>query len=209
MRIETGDACRGPAEMLFPKTRRKILALFFLHPDRQFYFREIAAHIGTTQGQVLRELRAMHEVGLITMKPLGRHKFYQVNRECPIYDELSSIVRKTFGIADIIRDTLAAFVDQIRLAFIYGSAARGRETGESDVDLMVVGPITLRKLSVALDPVEKELGREINPTLYTPEQFERGLTEKNHFIRSVLKTELIYLVGTPDDVKAMAGPRTT
>ena len=136
--------------ILFSKGRRKILALFFLHPDRQFYYREIIRITYSTPGPIQRELRLLTEAGILQVEKIGIQKFYRTNRACPIFEELRRIVQKTFGIVDVLGEALRPHRDRISLALIYGSVASGEDTAESDVDLLVVMDTGLRETEQAL-----------------------------------------------------------
>ncbi len=189
---------------LFPGTRRKILSLFFMHPDRQFYFREVLKLTGTRQGIIQRELKTLTETGILVLETKGNQTYYSANKANPIYEELRRIVLKTFGLVDILRDALSPLRKRIEVAVIYGSIASGEETAESDIDLLVIGKISFDSLSEAIDKVEKQTMREINPSLYPTKEFKEKLRRKNHFLRSVLKSSLIYLIGSENDLARLA-----
>ena len=128
----------GLSEVLFSKTRRGILALLFGHPQQSFYANEIMRFVNTGIGSVQRELEKLAGAGILRVSQIGNQKHYQPNQECPIYDELSSIIRKTFGIVDVIRHALLPFEEEIDFAFVYGSIAKREENTKSDIDLMIV-----------------------------------------------------------------------
>jgi len=191
-------------EALFPSTRRKILSLFFNNPNKQFYFREVLKLTGTKQGAVQRELKLLTKAGILDLEARGNQTYYAVNKFHPIYPELSRIVLKTFGLVDILKDALSGFKDNIEVAVIYGSIASGEETDRSDIDLLVIGKISFNHLSVAMSKVEKETGREINPTVYPSKEFKEKAKQKNHFLKSVLKSKMIFLVGNENDLARLA-----
>ena len=189
---------------LFPGTRRKILSLFFMHPEKQFYFREVLKLTGTKQGIIQRELKTLTENGILELETKGNQTYYSVNKANPIYEELRRIVIKTFGLVDVLRDALSPLRKRIDVAVIYGSIASGEETAKSDVDLLVIGKISFDSLSEAIDKVEKQTMREINPSLYPTREFKEKLKRRNHFLRSVLKSSLIYLIGSENDLARLA-----
>ena len=153
--------------VLFGQTRGRVLALLYGTPDRAFFVREIARETDTSVGSIQRELETLAEVGLIDRSTIGRQVFYQANRNQPIFEELRSLAAKTSGIFHLLGSALAPLAKQISFAFVYGSMARGDDTAQSDVDLMVVGDLTLDELLAQLSPTERALGRVINPTLYS------------------------------------------
>lgn len=191
-------------QALFPSTRRKILSLFFMHPDKQFYFREVLKLTGTKQGAIQRELKSLTGAGILELETRGRQTFYSVNKSHPIYTDLSRIVTKTFGLVDVLRDILFSSRNEIKVASIYGSVASGEETAKSDIDLLVIGKMNFDKLSSVVNQAEKELNREINPTLYPPKEFKDKITHKNHFLLSILRSRMIFLIGNEDVLAGLA-----
>lgn len=189
---------------LFPGTKRKVLALFFLNPDQEYYFSEVVRLTGTRQGVIQRELKSLTEAEILTSEKRGRQKFYAVNRKHPIFQDLRNIIFKTYGVIGKIQEALDPVRRQIKVAFVYGSFARGEEVSGSDLDLFVVGNIGLEDLVSVLSNVEQAIGREINPTLFTEAEFRKKSSEKNHFIRSVANAEKEFVIGSEDESRRLA-----
>jgi predicted nucleotidyltransferase len=192
---------------LFGKTRRSILALLYTHPDESFYVRQIlrAADIAPGAGQ--RELKWLSETGIILRKVSGHQVYYQANSECPIFWELKNIITKTVGVADIIRAQLAPIGDRIDFALLFGSIVRGKESKDSDVDVLVVGNVTFAETAKRLASVQKILRREINPTVFNPDEFQDKLKNGHHFLNSVLQSDFYCLIGDEIELKRMAEKR--
>jgi predicted nucleotidyltransferase len=191
---------KGLSSALFGKVRRVVLALFFSRPDESFYLRQIARMTGVGQGAVQRELKRLTEAGIITRTGQGRRVDYRVNRNCPLFDELQSLVTKTAGLADVLRKALAPLVDQIEIAFVYGSQANGTAGPTSDVDLLIVGDVDEMDLHRAIAKVEEQLDRTVNYTLLDRREFQRRRSEKGGFLHRVLSGQMIFIVGNPEDV---------
>ncbi len=184
------------ADALFTATQQRVLALLFGEPDRSFYTSELIDRIGAGSGAVQRELKRLSESGLVTVKRIGNQKHYQANPDSPVFEELCSLVRKTVGLAGPIREALEPLADRVRFATIYGSVAKGTDTAASDIDLLIVADgVTLEDVYRVLVPVEEALGRKINPTLYTPEEFEERKASGNPFLSRLLSGDHIALMG--------------
>ena len=192
-------------EQLFPRTRRSVLALLLGRPDEAFYLREIVRATEAGKGAVERELRALTGAGILLREKRGNLTYYRANRDCPIYPELHGLIVKTAGIADVVREALSQ-VEGIHLAFIFGSMAKGAGDARSDVDVLVVADAPFADISGALLSAQERLGREITPTVYSPEEFADRLKTKHHFLMRVLQEPKIMLVGTPDDLERMGRP---
>ena len=187
-------------DVLLPKTKQHLLSAILLQPDRSWYLRELARHLHVPSSSLQRELAQFVEAGIVAKRQDGNRVYFQADRTCPIFQELSKMLTKTVGLADLVRNALTPLKAKIDLAFIYGSVASSEERSSSDVDLMLVGKATLADLAVVLRSLEEQLGRSVNTTVYTSHEFLKRISEKNHFLSSVLKTELLFIFGTSDDL---------
>jgi predicted nucleotidyltransferase len=199
MRTETNAL----GDLLFGQTRGRILALLYGTPDQAFFTRQIARQVGTSVGTVQRELETLSQIGLIERSATGMQVFYQANRDHPAYAELHSLVAKTAGAFHILRSALAALAKKIAFAFVYGSMARGDENAVSDVDLMVIGDVSLDEMLMQLATAERDLGRSINPTVFSLKEFKSKLKAGNHFLKSVMRGEKVLLIGDENDLGKM------
>lgn len=189
--------------VLFTKTQQKVLGLLYGRPARSFYLNEIVNLASIGRGTINRELERMEAAGIISKKRIGNQNHYQADPKCPIYQELVGIVRKTFGIADVIKVALEPRNDEIELAFIYGSIAKSEESAGSDIDLMVVAPdLAYAELIEMLGEAEQALGRPINPSIYDAGEIESKLGQKNAFLVRVMEQPKIWIKGGEDDLGA-------
>ncbi len=185
---------------LFPGTRSALIGLLYGQVDQAFYLREIAARTGVGVGPVQRELKRLTEAGLIRRFERGRHVYFQADGNCPIHDEIKSIVTKTVGAAAQLTQAIAPLARRVIAAFIFGSAARGALRNDSDIDLMVVGDASFAQVVRVIRPVERSVGRPINPIVYSPAEFRARYDESDHFIRSVLQADKVYVAGDSDEL---------
>ena len=189
---------------LFGKTRQAVLALLYGRVDSSFYTKQILDAVKIGRGTVQRELKNLTDTGIIIREVQGRQVYYRANDRCPIFDELKSIVRKTFGVADVIRQSLASNRREIQVAFIFGSVARSADDRRSDIDLMVVGRISFGDVVSLLGPAEESLAREINPVVYPVAEFKAKVKEDHHFVKTVLEDEKIFVIGDEDKLRKLA-----
>ena len=186
---------------LFNKVRQRVLALLYGQPDRPFYTNEIIRLTYSGTGAAQRELEKLAAAGLITPQSIGNQKHYTANRASPLFTELRSIVLKTFGLADVLKQALAPIAAQIRIAFIYGSIAKQKDTATSDIDLMLVcDDLTYADLFKLLEKAQGKLGRSIHPTFYSPLEWARKYHAKNNFLVQIIKQPKIFLIGTEDEL---------
>jgi len=187
---------------LFPNPALvRVLSLFLLHPEEEFYQRDIAETTGNALLQVQRALKRVERAGLVTKTKRGNIVYYKADRMHPAFEDLKRVFLKTVALGDVLRDALAPLADRVKLAFIFGSLAQGKETAQSDIDLFLVGGITLREASRALGGVVSELGREINPVVYPVAEFKKKVKEGHHFMSELIRGPKIWLIGNEDELK--------
>jgi predicted nucleotidyltransferase/predicted transcriptional regulator with HTH domain len=195
------------SDVLFGKIRGGILALLYGWADKAFYVRQIARHVHASPGSVRRELEKLAAVDLIVRTSLGNQVFYQVNQRHPVFSEMRALVNMTVGMFNTLRSALEPLSKRIRVAFVYGSIARQEEKAGSDIDLMIIGNIELDDILVRLVKVETDLGRAVNPTVYSIHEFKRKLEDGNHFLNSVIGGKKVFLIGNEDELREMVGVR--
>jgi uncharacterized protein len=192
---------------LFGKTRRAVLALTYGHPEESFHLRRIARFAATGQGVLQRELQQLTGAGLLTRTASGRQVYYRANRACPIFEELRSVVTKTAGMVDVLRDAFVSLGERVAVAFIFGSFARGTQRSGSDVDVLVIGEVTFGELTEALAPAQERLGREVNPTVYPRREFQQKAQARQHFVTRVLADPKLFLIGNERELARVAEER--
>ena len=188
------------ADALFTSTQQRVFSVLFGQPDRSFYLSEIVRLADIGRGGVQRELLRLEQSGIVTTKNIGNQKHYQANPDTPVYQELTSIVKKTVGLKQPLIQALESVKDKIRLAFVYGSVAKGIDTANSDIDLMIVSDeLALEDVFVLLASLEEQLGRRVNPTLYGGSEFIKKSATKNSFLGKILDSPVIELIGSIDE----------
>ena len=193
----------GMANALFSKVRQRVLGVLFGHPDRSFYANEVIALAQSGTGAVQRELATLSEAGLLTVRRQGNQKHYQANADAPIFAELSGLVLKTMGLADVLRAALTPLAPQITLAFVYGSVAKHQDTAASDIDVMIVSEdLGYADVFGALESATATLGRKVNPSLYTPAEIAKRINNDNAFVTRVLQQFKIWLIGNEEALNA-------
>ena len=189
-------------DALFPRIRQALLAATLLHPERWWYLSDLAKHLDVRPSSLQRELAALVDAGILNRRQDGNRVYFQPNPDCPFLPELQSLLVKTVGVVDVLREALKSFTKRIDSAFVYGSMARATEMASSDVDLMIIGHVGLADLTPALRRAEARLGRPVNPTLYTREEFATKLQAGHHFLKAVLDGEKLFILGDHHDLAA-------
>ncbi|HOG11290.1 MAG TPA: nucleotidyltransferase domain-containing protein [Smithella sp.] len=190
------------AEILSSNIRAEIFRNLFGIEKQSLHLREIERRTGFAVGTVQQEIKKLQRLDIITRIKDGNRINYKANTNHPLYPEIRNLVLKTSGLADVLKTALSTEA-KIKIAFVFGSFARKEEKAASDVDLMVIGDIGLRKLTGLLMEASEKLGREINPYRLTEIEFIKRKKEKDHFLQQVLESPKIFITGTEDELSAM------
>ena len=194
---------------LFTRTRQAVLAATILQPTRRWYFRELARQLQLQPSSIQRDLTALTAAGLLERHNDGNRVYYQADRECPIFHELEQILIKTVGVVEVLREAINPARRKIEIAFVYGSIASGNARPESDVDIMIVGDMGLERIAELFQGIETRLGRQVNPTVYTVQDFQRRLGQESHFLRTVLDSPVLFIQGARSDLERLGEERAS
>jgi DNA-binding transcriptional ArsR family regulator len=192
---------------LFPAVRQEILVATLLSPEKSWYLSELATHLKTSPSSLQRELEALAKSGLLQRRQEGRRTYYKAETASPVFGELRALFSKTAGIIPLLKAELDRFGPKIRWAGMYGSMAKGEEQARSDIDLLIVGPVTMVDLLPGLRRIEEQFGREVNVTRYSEAEFRSKRYSRDHFLSSVLKSSLITIVGSLNELEKTTGRR--
>jgi DNA-binding transcriptional ArsR family regulator/predicted nucleotidyltransferase len=196
---------RRTLDALLPKTRQGILAATLVQPEKAWYVSELARRMGVPSSSLQRELQDLTEAGILKTHRQGRMVYYQANRESPVFPDLRGLLLKTAGLVAVLAHALKPVASKVTTAFVYGSIAAGSEASDSDIDLMVLGEVSPQDLALPLRRARESLGREINPTVYTPAEFERKRAANDHFLKQVLDKPRLLVLGIKDELGKVAG----
>lgn len=189
------------AQLICSRARAEILRVLFGLRRGEVHLREIQRQTGFAVGTVRQDVEKLVKLGLVTRRKDGNRVYYAANEVHPLAGDIRQLVLKTVGLADVLAESLSD--EGIRCALVFGSVAAGAAGAESDVDLLVVGDIGLRRLSELLAGVGDRLGREINPHVLTPAEFAKRARAKEHFVSSVMRSKKIFVIGSEHDLDAM------
>jgi uncharacterized protein len=197
----------GALDAILSKPVQEILAAILLEREEPWYLRDLAKRLNRTPSTLQRPLEALVRAGVIKKWTDGNRAYFAADIQCPFLSDLRGLLAKTVGLVDVVREALRLHAKLIQLAFVYGSVARGDQRSESDVDLLVIGNVTLSDLSPALSRVEDRLYRPVNATVFSLREYRAKLESNNHFLQSVLAREKMFVIGARDELEKLTEPR--
>ncbi len=186
-------------DLFISKTRVKLLTVFLTNPGKIFYVRELVRMVSEQINAVRAELARMEKVGMLSSENRANRRFYGFKKEYIYFDELSRLVAKSTGLGgDIIKER--GKLGKIKYAVISGGYVRRRPVGVSDVDLLVVGNVVIPQLAQLVKRSEEEIGREINYTVMTEDEFNFRKRRKDPFVVGILEKTRIMLIGDEEEI---------
>jgi predicted nucleotidyltransferase len=192
----------GLANALFSNVQQRVLALIFGQPNRSFYASELIKLVGSGSGAVQRELARLEKSGLVSATRYGKQKHYAANQDSPIFEEIRSLVLKTVGLIEPLREALGPFGSKIEVAFVFGSVARGEDTAKSDIDLMIIGNgLDYPAVFESLQRSEVLLSRSIHPIIMTPPRWRQKLLQDSNFVSKLSKLPKYYVIGSEQELR--------
>lgn len=193
------------SDALFGKTKKAVIGVLFSRPEREVHLRELARVAGASPTMVGKELDVLVAAGIALERQDGNRRMARANPNCPLFEELRGIARKTMGLGDVLREALQQ-VDGIDLAFVFGSVARGEEKSHSDVDVFIVGSARHGEVLSALSGVQASVGRPVNPMVYSEVEAREKMREPVGFFAKMLSSDKIFLIGDEDGLEHLARP---
>jgi uncharacterized protein len=193
------------AELLSSRVKAEIFRLLFGVTPRELHVREIERQSGLADATVRQELKRLLRLGVVEARLDGNRTYYRANMRHPLYPDIRNLVLKTSGLRDALHEALTS--PDVKMAFVFGSVAADSEEAESDIDLIVIGSLSLRQLSRLLSGVATRVGREINPHVFTVEEFRRRMKARDHFIRTVMAAPKLVVIGNEDELTSMGRER--
>jgi len=179
--------------ILGSKARHAILQYLLLNPEQEFYLREIVRLTRFAPRTIQKELDNLVKQDLLKERRSGNRRYLKANSEHPLFRSLQELILKSAGFIGVLRDALGE--QDIDFALVFGSMASGEAKAGSDIDILIVGDIGLREAVRRLAGIHDQLGREVNPVVWTNEEYQHRLIEKDHFLSEVMKSPHLVIKG--------------
>jgi DNA-binding transcriptional ArsR family regulator len=170
------------------------LAELFLSGADELNLNELAQRAGLAYGTVHREVRRLLDAGLLTERRVGQARYVRPNPASPLTQPVRDLLLVSAGPAPLLAAELGEIAG-VHAAFLYGSfAARMRgEPGSApnDIDVMVVGTPDPMAVYDACRRVGDQVGREVNPTIMTPDE----IAQPSGFLAQVRSSPTVTILG--------------
>jgi predicted nucleotidyltransferase len=192
----------GLSDALFSKVQQRVMALLFGQPERSFYTSEILRHVDSGVGAVDRELNRLHRSGLVTVERVGNQKHYRANRNAPVFEELRGLLEKTVNVTEPLKKTFERHARGIQSAFVFGSVAKGTDTADSDIDIMVIGDdLNYSALYSAAQEAELTLKRPVHPLFMSPQDWQRHVSDEGSVMNKISQSPKLFFIGSENELR--------
>jgi predicted transcriptional regulator len=186
-------------DLFISKTRVKLLEVLFNQPNKIFYVRELVRNVGEQINAVRAELSRMEKAGIVFSEPRANRKYYGVLKDYQYFDEILRLVSKSTGLgADLIKEKVK--LGRVKYVMFSGKFIRRMEVTQSDVDLLIVGSIIIPQLAVLVKKAEEVVGREVNYTVMTEEEFQFRKQRNDPFIADILSKSRVMIIGDEEEM---------
>jgi len=177
---------------LFSSTiRADVLSLLLNSPDEQFYIREIATLLRKNPSGIKRELDNLETMGIVTSERIVNLKYFQANKESPLFSELKNLITKSLGLPGALKAVLRA--SGAKAAFLYGPYAEGNDVDA--VDLFVIGASS--SLTKELKDLEKRFGQKLSCSMMDEEEYRVKKKKGDANLKRILSGKRVTLIGRP------------
>lgn len=177
---------------LFSSTiRADVLSLLLNSPDEQFYIREIATLLRKNPSGIKRELDNLETMGIVTSERIVNLKYFQANKESPLFSELKNLITKSLGLPGALKAVLRA--SGAKAAFLYGPYAEGNDVDA--VDLFVIGASS--SLTKELKNLEKRFGQKLSCSMMDEEEYRVKKKKGDANLKRILSGKRVTLIGRP------------
>ena len=158
---------------------KSLLGFYFLHEDESLYVNELVRRLGLDKRNLIKKLKELEKEGIFISKMMGNLKYYSLNKRYPLYKEYKSIVLKTIGLEQKLKDALTN-IKGIKKAYIYGSYAEDKMDVSSDIDIIVMGNQDTILIQKKISQLQKLLDREINVINVTEKELLSEIEKLNN-----------------------------
>ena len=141
--------------------------------------------------------------GILRRRVEGNRVYFRADDSSPVFSDLRGLVIKTSGVIEVLGAALERFKGSIRSAFVFGSIAEGREGSRSDIDLNVIGTVSLSALAPAIRRAEEQLGRPIALVHHAPDEFTSQVL-RSHFLKEILSQPKLFIIGSEHELEQIA-----
>jgi predicted nucleotidyltransferase len=192
----------GLSDALFSKVQQRVMALLFGHPERSFYTSEILRHVDSGVGAVDRELSRLHRSGLVTVERVGNQKHYRANKEAPVFEDLRGLLEKTVNVTEPLKKSFERHASGIRSAFVFGSVAKGTDTADSDIDILVIGDdLNYSDLYSAAQEAELTLKRPVHPLFMSSQDWQRHVCDEGSVMNKISQSPKLFFIGSENELR--------
>ena len=187
------------SDLITSKSRVKLLTVFLTNPKDMLHVRECVRRTGDEINAVRRELQFLQKKGILEREQRANRVYYMLDKSYPFYFDLLEIGVKTIGLGSEIMKNRTR-LGKIKYAMFSGNFARRVKKNPDDVEVMIVGAIVLPELAVLVRNEEARLGKEINYTAMTEEEFSFRKKRNDPFLSSILNSSRMMLIGDEEAI---------
>ncbi|HWA52142.1 MAG TPA: winged helix-turn-helix domain-containing protein [Patescibacteria group bacterium] len=188
------------SNIITSKVRIEILELFYSNPTEMYHVRGIVREINEEINAVRRELTKLESAGIIKKEARGNRVYYFLREDYEMYGDLISMVAKTKGLGRDLIANKGKIGRPLYIMFSGRFARHKKRKKDDDVDILVVGDITLPELATLIRAEESRRKGEINYTVMTRDELLFRKQRRDPFLAGILSMSRVMVIGDEDDL---------
>ncbi|MFH1840928.1 MAG: winged helix-turn-helix domain-containing protein [Candidatus Shapirobacteria bacterium] len=186
-------------DIVISRVRIKLLQAFLEAPTEIFYVRQLVRWVKEEINAVRRELERLEKAGMIAKEKRGNRVYYGFNKNYPLFSDLLSIVHKSVGLGGEIYK-LRNKIGKVKFALLSGRFVRRLAVKSDSVDLLLVGEVDLSQLAKLVKRAEEQIGREINYSVMSRDEFEFRKKRHDPFLTGILGGSRVIVIGDEEEM---------
>ena len=191
---------RNSLKRLFiSQTRIKIINVLFYHPGEIFYVRKLVRLVDEEINSVRRELDNLQKSGLITSEWRGNRLYYWADKQSPLFTNLLLIANQSFGLGLKLQNKNET-LGSIKLVFYNYKFMTGEKRQIDDIDLVIVGDVSIREMENLIKQEETIRGHEINYMVMGKGEFNLRRQKRDQFIVDFFLSNPIAIIGSCQEI---------
>jgi hypothetical protein len=194
------------SQLFESRAKARLIKFFMLNDKREFSQQEIVEKNKMSSVQITKELNRFEKMRMVIVRTKKGKRFFQTNTGFIFYPELKNLVVKSNTMPECRSLSQIKNLGKVRLALTSGvflNYPKGR------ADLLLVGDEMSRaKLKHLLENLEAEVGKEINYSFMSSDEFKYRTDMLDKFIMEFLEGPYEEIICKVPNLKEIANRRS-
>lgn len=181
------------------QTRVKILNTLFYNPNEIYYVRQIVRMVDEEINSVRRELDNLKKSGIVSSEQRGNRLYYWADKQSPLFTDLLLIANQSSGLGLKLQNKNET-LGSIKLVFYSYRFMSGEKKNPDDIDLIIVGDVSIHEIENYVKQEETIRGHEINYMVMGKGEFKLRRQKRDQFIIDFFLNSPLAIIGSCQEI---------